>query len=250
MALFLPILLVGGVLAAETNAASTATNAPAAKAVPPIQTSAASPLLKEIAPGVLEYNGVQLDKKNHRITFKGAVNQHNGLVEYLLVQEKGKVHESLLATKVMPHDIHVALLLIGLKDPTKENAQEPAPPSAIDSAYLKTAPKLKGPAVRISVAWQDSGKRKEVPIEDWMLNNDTGKPMSTGPWTYSGSLVENGVFLADQEFSIIATITDPTALVNNPRKGYDNDEIWQIRDQSVPPIDTPVEISISLEDTK
>jgi hypothetical protein len=70
--------------------------------------------------------------------------------------------------------------------------------------------------------------------------------MTSSPWTYNGSMVQDGVFLADQELSIVAVITDPTALVNNPRDGYDNDEIWQVQDKVVPPLDTPVEISIAL----
>ena len=72
--------------------------------------------------------------------------------------------------------------------------------------------------------------------------------MTPGPWTYNGSRVEDGAFVADQELSIVAVITDPTALVNNPREGYDNDQIWQIQEKAVPPIDTPVEISITLAD--
>jgi len=214
---------------------------------PPMQTPAAKPFLKELSPGVLEYNGVSLDKKNNRISFAATVNQHQGLVEYLLVNEKGKVHESLLATKVLPHDIHLALLLIGLKDPAANKA--PVPPSAIDAAYLQSAPKLKGPSVHLSVKWTEDGKEKEAAAEDWIFNLDTKQAMSAGPWTYNGSMVENGVFLADQEYSIVAVITDPTALVNNPRKGYDNEDIWQIKDASVPPINTPVEVSITLGDT-
>ena len=174
------------------------------------------------------------------------MNQRQGLIEYLLVNEKGKVHESLLATKVLPHDIHLALLLIGLKEDPKENAKETPPPQAIDSAYLQAAPKLKGTPVRLSVAWTQNGKRKEVPAEEWIFNLQTNRPMTHGPWTYNGSLVQDGVFLADQELSIVAVITDPTALVNNPREGYDNDEIWQVQEKAVPPLKTPVEISITL----
>lgn len=241
--------LMLGVLGATTNSApQPPAQASPSPTPPPIQTLAAKPFLKETSPGILEYNGVRLDKKNHRISFAATVNQHQGLVEYLLVNEKGKVHESLLATKVLPHDLHLALLLIGLKDPTA-NSKAPVPPTAIDSAYLQSAPKLKGPDVRLSVKWTDDGKEKEVPVEDWVFNLDTKQAMSAGPWTYNGSLVENGVFLADQEDSIVAVITDPTALVNNPRKGYDNEDIWQIKEASVPPINTPVEISITLGET-
>jgi len=115
--------------------------------------------------------------------------------------------------------------------------------------YLQSEPKMNGPAVQLSVAWTQEGKRKEVPVEDWILNLETNHPMTNGPWTYNGSMIQDGVFLADQEFSIVSVVTDPTALVNNPRKGYDNNGIWQIRDDVVPPLDTPVEISITLTET-
>jgi len=224
-----------------------ATNSPTAMQSDSSKIAPSAPALREVSPGILEYNGVRLDKKNHRISFPAAVNQRVGLIEYLLVGEKGKVHESLLATKVLPHDIHVALLLIGLKETA--NPSDRVPPSAIDSSYLHSAPKLKGTPVQLSVAWTQDGKRQEVPAEEWIFNLQTNHVMTPGSWTYNGSLVEDGVFLADQEFSLVAVITDPTALVNNPREGYDNDEIWQVQEKAVPPLDTPVEVSITLAET-
>jgi hypothetical protein len=214
-----------------------------APAAPPAPDPAA---LREVAPGVLEYHGVRLDKANRRVTFPGSVNQCEGLIEYLLVNDKGKVHESLLATAIAPHDIHLALLLIGLTENASANAKQKVPPDAIDTEYLQSAPKLQGTPVRLFVAWTLNGKRTEVPAEDLILNLQTNRPMAPGVWTYNGSLVENGVFLADSELSIAAVITDPTALVNNPRPGYNNDEIWQVRTDRVPPMDTPVQITIAL----
>ncbi len=203
----------------------------------------------QVAPDVLEYKGIRMDKKDRWISFPATINQRVGLIEYLLVNDKGKTHESLFATKLMPHDIHVAMLLIGLKEDAKANAEEAVPPSAIDSAYLHAAPKLKGSPVRISVSCSDQGKQKTAPAENWISNLQTNRAMTPGAWTYNGSLIENGVFLADAELSIIAVVTDPTALVNNPRKGYDNDEIWQVKDEAVPPLDTPVEIILTLVDS-
>ena len=232
-----PVLfLLASLLAQATNAAPVAGNAPNAVG------------LREIAPGILDYHGIRLDKKDRRISFDATVNQKTGLIEYLLVNDKGKVHESLFATKVAPHDIHLALLLIGLKEDTKSNLDEPVPPSAIDSAYLHSAPKIKGVPVRISVSWTQDGKKQEVPAENWIFNLHTNQLMTPGPWTYNGSLIEDGTFLADQELSIVAVITDPTALANNPSEGYDDDQIWQIQEKAVPAMDTPVEISITLAD--
>ncbi len=217
----------------------------------PQKTPPPAPIVREVGPDKLEFKGILLEKKKQRISFPGAVNQRDGLIEYVLVSEKGKTHESLLATKVQPHDIHLALLLIGLKQDSKENANETAPPSAINSQYLQSAPKLKGAPVLLSVAWTQEGKRREVPVEDWILNLQTNHSMSRGTWTYNGSLIdENGVFLADQELSIVAVVTDPIALVNNPREGYNDDQIWQVLKDAVPPLNTPVEISITLPTSK
>jgi hypothetical protein len=223
----------------------------AAQASPPSPPALPTPVpaLREISPGIYDYHGIQLDKKNHRITFPGTVNQRQGIIEYVLVNEKGKTHESLLSTLVQPHDIHLALLLIGLKPESIPAPKDAPPPDAIDSAYLQSAPKLKGEPVRLSVKWTLNGKTKEAQVEDWILNLQTNKPATPGPWTYNGSMIENGVFLADEELSIAAVITDPTALVNNPREGYDNDQIWQVRDSEVPALDTPVEITITLADS-
>jgi hypothetical protein len=235
-----PFLLLLSLLTASTNL-------PPQQAVPPEAKAPSSPSpMREVAPGVLEYNGVRLDKKNHRVSFPATVSFRDGLLQYLLVNEKGKTYESLFKTAVQPRDIHVALLLIGLKDDAKANAEEPAPPQYLDADYLHSAPKLKGAPVLLSVAWTQDGKKKEAPAEDWILNLQTNHPMSSGPWTYNGSMVQDGVFLADQELSIIAVVTDPTALVNNTRKGYDNEDIWQVREEAVPPLDTPVEFSITL----
>ena len=153
-------------------------------------------------------------------------------------------------TKIPPHDIHLGMLLIGLQEAPTPNPKEKVPPSAIDSAYLHDAPKLNGTPVLITVTWTQDGKQIQVPAEDWVFNEQTNKPMTRGVWTYNGSMVQQGVFLADQELSLVALVTDPTALVNNPRAGYDNDEIWQVQDKVVPPLDTPVEVSITLEEGK
>jgi hypothetical protein len=208
----------------------------------------APPALKEIAPGVFDYHGLRLDKKNRSVTFDAQVNQRQGYIEYLLVAEKGKLHESLFSTKITPHTLHLAMLLVGLKEDEAVNHHEPLPPSAIDSAYLHAAPKLKGAPVQITVTWTQDGKPRTARAESWVFNLHTQQPMTPGAWTYNGSLVEDGAFLADQELSIIAVVTDPTALVNNPREGYDDDEIWQVLDKAVPPLNTPVQITLRLAD--
>jgi hypothetical protein len=83
-------------------------------------------------------------------------------------------------------------------------------------------------------------------VEDWLINTETKKPAERGPWIYNGSEFNNGHFLAQVEGAHAALVTYPAALINNPRKGNDNDQIWMVNTKAVPAVKTPVEIVITL----
>jgi hypothetical protein len=68
--------------------------------------------------------------------------------------------------------------------------------------------------------------------------------MPRGDWIFNGSEVVQGVFRAAREGSIIAIIDDPDALINNPRPGRDDDELWRVNDRVVPPVGTAVRLTI------
>ena len=55
---------------------------------------------------------MEFDKASRIITLPATVNMTKGLLEYVLVHESGKVHESLFSTKVKPAEFNVALLLL------------------------------------------------------------------------------------------------------------------------------------------
>jgi hypothetical protein len=58
----------------------------------------------------------------------------------------------------------------------------------------------------------------------------------------------DGGFLAQQQGLFAALVTNPGALINNPRKGNDNDRTWTVNEKAVPAVDTPVTITIVLQD--
>ncbi len=41
-------------------------------------------------------------------------------------------------------------------------------------------------------------------------------------------------------------ITDPNALVNNPRPGHEDDELWMVQSTGLPDIETPVTVTFQL----
>lgn len=204
-----------------------------------------TPVMREVSPGVFEIGKMRLDQNAQSLTLPGVVNLREGLLEYLLVTERGSTHESLLVSNVPPHDVHFAMLLLGAKGAGITSAKD-VPSGQIDAKYLKTAPKLKGESIQITVRWKDRGVEKSTPVENWILNTQTKKPMERGPWTYTGSMFNDGRFLAQVEGAHAALVTYPSALINNPRKGSDNDQIWAVNTKAVPAEETPVEIIIQL----
>jgi hypothetical protein len=207
----------------------------------------ATPAMREVSPGIFEMGKIRLDRKTRTVRFPGILNMTEGIIEYLLVTDQGSTHESLLVSEIQPHDLHLAMLLLGAKGSgDDQRTADQKPPAQIDAEYLKKAPKLRGDPVSISVRWKDGDGEKVVPVEDWIFNTATNKSMARGPWTYNGSRVNDGLFLAQVEGAFAALVNYPSALINNPRQGSDDDGIWTVNEKTVPAIKTPVEITIEL----
>ena len=190
--------------------------------------------------GVLDYKGIHVDKVKGRVTFPAEINMKEGMLEYLIVADTGKTHESLLSTKIQPYDLQVAMLLLGV---TPAGKGDSAPPGEINKAYLKTAPELAGARVTVYLTWPGHKAR----AEDLIWNLQENRVMTTGPWTYNGSEMYDGKFLAQLDGSIGALVRDSGALMNNPRPGNDDDQIWQVYTQVTPPVGTAVDVTIELE---
>ena len=211
---------------------------------------------KEISPGVFEIGTIRLDKNASTVTFPAKVNMVDGLLEYLLVTTKGPTHESVLATDVSPQNVHMAMLLLGAKG--MSIAKGAPPPDRIDAEYLAKAPKLVGDRIFLSCKWKDAdGKEQSAPLERWIVRREAmGRkkpldvPAEDGPWLYTGSFMHEGRFNAEQQGVFGALVTFPGAIINNPRKGSNDDHMWFAKTPAIPPIGTPVEFTIKLEPLK
>lgn len=208
---------------------------------------------KEIAPGIFKVGTVQLDKNTGTVTFPAKVQMDDGLLEYLLVTPQGPVHETLFVSEAAPQDVHMAMLLLGAKGMVKQPSEKQ--PGRIDAASLAKAPKLTGDRISLSVKWTDkSGKEQSAPPERWIVRRifTPKKPTKIvtaedGPWLYTGSYFYENRFIAQMDGTFIAMVTFPGALINNPRTGSNDDHVWFVKKEAVPPVGTPVEFSIKLE---
>lgn len=177
---------------------------------------------------------VILNKTEKTVSFPAVVNMSQGLVEYFCVGVQGKVHESVLRTEVEPFHVHVAMLLLGAKG---------APPQALQEDYRKPVP---GDPITLTVSWEESGRQEVRRAEELVWDVANQRAMSRGPWTYSGSRVFEGLFLAQRDRSLVAIIGDIDALVNNPRPRRERDDNWLVNTNTCPPAGTPVTLTFHL----
>jgi len=200
----------------------------------PTNAPATNPTVKQIGPSLFELDGIHLDKREQAVSFRALVNMKQGNLEYLLVTTTGKTHESLLRTEAKPLQIQLALLLLGGRGTTNALPQDPAKP-------------LPGDKVNIELSWKVNGRVERFPAEQFITDQKAGGPMRRGHWIYNGSRVREDGFAAQMDGSIVSLITDPDALINNPRPGREDDDNWLPRANDLPPLNSPVEVIIRLE---
>ena len=183
--------------------------------------------VKRIAEGLYEYGSVSIDAAKRQITFPAVINQVEGNVEYAVVHEDGKTHESLIATKVRSTELQVALLLCRFVETSKE------------------APDPKG-KLGIWIDWKDTkAKPQSVPLHRWVYNGLKREALSKHVWLFTGvPKAKPGKPPIDDQ-SVIAIFNDPYAAINCFDPKSINDDLWYPSKDQLPEIDTPVTVRIA-----
>ena len=154
--------------------------------------------VKQVGPESYRVGDVIVDAKLGVAVFPAKVNQLVGLIEYVLVTETGKVHESFLSTRVRPSDIHAALLLLGAKPPGQ---------------------------LSVEVGWKVGDKWLRKPIADCIAQypveaasgrddkvTDKSFDLKSRDWKWIGIRLRNGKPTADVSGSILSLQSDTEAL--------------------------------------
>ncbi|GHC01408.1 YdjY domain-containing protein [Cerasicoccus arenae] len=212
---------------------------------PPLEwRPAIKPEVKQLEDGRLDVGGVIVDPDRRTATLPVRLNQSNDgeQIEYLLVHENGKTHESLLKTSIQPFHLHTAMLLLGVSRAAAQHAV--APPENIDDEYLALAPSPLGPGVSIAII---AGEER-IPVETWVWDEARQSAMLPANWVYTGSYFQGVNFIAEVDGSFASLITDPASLINSgdPRRTVDDN--WYINAQasSLPKADETVLLEIAL----
>ena len=178
--------------------------------------------------------GLRLNKRSQEITIPGWVNMDQGQIEYFATTRAGKTHEAVLVLDCRPLHLQTALLLLGLES-GETNMQ-----------YQGDTTAPQGDSLTITVSWQDeNGREVAHPAYELLYDLQRKGAMETTPWLFTGSMVIDGRFMADFDGSIIATYSDPVAVVNNPLSGRVDDTVYEANAEILPKPGTPVVMTIS-----
>ena len=145
-------------------------------------------------PGRLPH--LHIDQKKRFVDLDATVLQalDGQWLELLACTRRGRDHESILLVHADPSHVHLALIVLGLKpgSPMSWALTE-------DGVALDRLPS--GPRISVSALYMVDDKQVEVPVNEWIYNQHTHKPLADNIWLFAGSkfaqIKGKEVYLAD-----------------------------------------------------
>ena len=185
------------------------------------------------------------DQKTREVRFPAKVNMVEGLLEFLLVHQNGKVHESLLTTDISPTHLNLAFTLLRYP-PSRELYALPNDHGGTSNNFPEVAEDVKaGARIKIEVEWKEGEKPRRLTANEMIQHTVKASAMSAGPWVYGGSEFNDEKFAPESSGDLIAIFTANSALINYPGKDDDNDEVWIPYPKRVPAVGTDVTVIIT-----
>lgn len=175
------------------------------------------PTLAQSAPDLgkaFAAQGIHLDVEHGVCAIPVSVQIREDLLEYLLVNPRGAQHESTFVTDIVPSQLNVALLALGVK-PGRNATWVPRDPPPTreqlkngERAYQVKAPE--GDGFYLYAAWKSGAETYFYRVEDLLLDRATGQSMRRHKWVYLGSRMVKSregdaqeAFAADLEGNLI-----------------------------------------------
>ena len=203
------------------------------------------PVMRQLDEFRMQIGGVTLDRRSREIRFPAEINMVEGLLEFVVVQNKGKVHESLLITEISPTHLNLAFKLLRY---TASPELYPIwlEPGVSSGKYPEVDPATQAAArVNIDVEWDQDGKKRRMPVNDLVQHAVKAHAMPAGPWVYGGSHVHDGKFSAEISGDIAAIYLSPSAMINYPGEDNQDDTVWTPFTKRVPEVGTKVTVIIA-----
>ncbi|MEM7013832.1 MAG: YdjY domain-containing protein [Verrucomicrobiota bacterium] len=193
------------------------------------------PAVKKISDTEFELGEIKFDGKKREVRIPAQVNAtgDRDIIEYVLVHESGKTHESLLKTAISPLDLQVVFKLLSFKSGKGSLFDNFYPPGQLPD------PEPRGEAIDVLVTWEGG---EEYLATTLVRDLDADSHMEKMPWYHNGSEIVDGVFEAEREGSVIALYLDPYAMLNLSHPRAADDENWFPISKNIPAYETPVTV--------
>lgn len=197
--------------------------------------------IEQVDPTTLRIGRVTVDAADRQILLPAVVILNEGLIEVVLSTWYGKVHESVFSTPVRPLDLHVACLLIGLREGPNPGWRLPEEVEYRPPGWDKPP----GSLVNVFVGWEAGSEPREMPIEACLMDQPTSRSLPSTAWVFTGSWLDpDGVYAADALGSIITNYHDPSAVIDCPLELGQADDYTFANPSRLPDVGTTVTIRI------
>jgi len=204
-----------------------------------------NPSVKQLDEFRYQIGEVIFDQKTREIRFPCKVNMTEGLLEYIIVHLNGKVHESLLVTEISPTHLNLAFTLLRYS-PSPELYPLPSATGGASDNFQEVPAEIKAAArVTLEVEWNDEGKVRRMPINDWIQHSVKLTSMPAGPWVYGGSEFHEGLYVPEITGDIAAIFIAPSALIHYPGDDREDDTVWIPYPERIPALETKVTLIIA-----
>lgn len=178
---------------------------------------------------------VEIQGDKRRVLVEAYVCLRQGQLEQFLTRKQTKEHEAILAADVDARDIHTALLLAGAQEGKPVQFQPKYQPAT-------------GSIIKITLVYDDKGKKVEVPARNWVRNVRTKRALDQD-WVFGGSITvadpidraRKPVYMAN-EGDVICVSNFETAMLDLPiESSAVNDDLqFEAWTERIPPLETPV----------
>ncbi len=176
--------------------------------------------VKRLDDGNLQVGEIIVRVAKGELAFPARFELQEGALEVIIAKPNGRLHETLLVTPCSALQIQTLLYLLhadnGARQPAKFGRR--------------------GDIVDIDIEWtDDDGKKLREPIESWIIDNRTKKPMTRIGWVFVGSDVRNGVFQADSEGNVVINWSSGATVLDSADPESESDMLHCINTQKPQP---------------
>lgn len=186
---------------------------------------------------IVVFPHIQVDVRHRQVRIECESLQCDAPLEMLCCVAGTHDYESLLRSGARPSQVHMGLLMIGLK---------PGEPAHYVPALKRWVPPT-GDAMNIEAQFTEHGKTVRMNACDLMRNIKTHKPMPHHPWIFAGSRVINGTYTADVNGYLITVVNFDWSVIDIPAVASNSNATlqWERNPATAPPAGAIVTLIIS-----